>query len=104
MEGVLAQQGRECLHLLIRNFDACWVNGGVQFRSDPQSGFCSCGSDQVDDDFVTGERFAAPVHADVGEQAMFNFIPLAGARRQVANRDRDPGLLGQPLQFDLPQP
>jgi hypothetical protein len=31
------------------------------------------------DDFVAGQWPAAPVHRDVGEQAVLDFIPFAGA-------------------------
>ena len=34
---------------------------------------------------------------------MLDFVPLAGARRKVTDRQRTPGLVGQPLQFQLPE-
>src|SRR4051794_1684812 len=35
---------------------------------------------------------------------MLDPVPLAGARRQVGHRDRQPGLVGEALQLALPQP
>ena len=46
---------------------------------------------------------AAPVLGDVAEQGVLDQIPLAGARREVAHADAQPGLIGQALQFGFPQ-
>ncbi len=35
---------------------------------------------------------------------MLDLVPLAGAGRQVADRDGQPGLVGEAGQLDLPQP
>ena len=40
---------------------------------------------------------------DVREEAMFDLVPLAGARREVADDDRQPGAGGEALKFPLPQ-
>ena len=42
--------------------------------------------------------------ADEAEQAVLDFVPLRGAGREVADRDLQPGLVGELLQLDLPQP
>src|SRR5215204_637734 len=42
---------------------------------------------------------AAPVHGDVGEEPMLDLVPLAGTRREVADRDRQAGAIGQLLQL-----
>ena len=60
--------------------------------------------DQVDDDLVAGQGLAAPVRRDVGEQPVLDLVPLAGAGREVADGDRQPGLGGERGQLDLPQP
>jgi len=41
--------------------------------------------------------------ADEREETMFDFVPFAGARRQVMDRDAQAGLIGQGLEFPLPQ-
>ena len=35
---------------------------------------------------------------------MLDLVPLAGARRQVAHGDREPTLVGEAGELDLPQP
>jgi len=42
--------------------------------------------------------------SDVAEQAMLDFVPLAGSRRKVANPDAQSGCIGQFLQLVFPQP
>jgi hypothetical protein len=58
---------------------------------------------QIYNHLMADQRFATPVLADEREQPMFDLIPLAGSRRQMANRDLHPGLVGQLLQFQFPQ-
>ena len=36
--------------------------------------------DQVHDHFVAGQQFPPPVRGDLAEHAMFDLVPLAGAR------------------------
>src|SRR5215472_12451686 len=48
--------------------------------------------------------FSAPVLADKREQTMLDLISLAGPRWEMAYADRESRLVGQPLQFPLPQP
>jgi len=57
----------------------------------------------TEDDGVVGERLAAPVLTDPGKEAMFNLVPFARSRRQVAHGDRQAGLIGELLQFPFPQ-
>src|SRR5579871_3148658 len=62
-----------------------------------------CGTNEVDHDFIRLQRLALPVAGDVTEQAVFDLIPFAGARRKMADLDLEPGFVTQLLQFDLPQ-
>ena len=48
-----------------------------------------------DDDFVAGQGSPAPVHRDVGEQPMLDFIPFRGAGWEVADGDGEAGGVGQ---------
>ena len=50
------------------------------------------------------ERPAAPVLRDVAEQPVLDLVPLRRAGRIVVDTDDEPGLVGQLLQFDLPEP
>ena len=59
-------------------------------------------SDEADDCFVGPERPAAPVDRDERKQSVLDLVPLAGARRQVADVDRDVDLVGDALKLLLP--
>jgi hypothetical protein len=48
------------------------------------------------------ERLTSPILADEGKHAVFDLIPLAGSRWQVANQDLQPRLVSQFLQFHFP--
>jgi hypothetical protein len=49
-----------------------------------KAGFGGGGPDQLDDHPIADECFGAPVE---GEEAVLDLVPLAGARRQVTDRD-----------------
>ena len=53
-------------------------------------------------DLVAGQGPASPVHGDVGEQPVLDFVPLRGARREVARGDLQAGLKGESGQLGLP--
>ena len=48
----------------------------------------------MDDDLMTNQRLAPPVLADEGEQAVFDLVPFAGARWEVADRNLQSGFIG----------
>jgi hypothetical protein len=91
-------------HLAVGDLDAFGVGGVVKFGGDGQAGAGGGARYQVDDDFVAGQRLAAPVHRDLAEQPVFDLVPLGGAWREVADGDRQPGLGCQFDQFTFPQP
>ena len=80
---------------LLADLDSFRVLAGVQLALNTKTGFRRGGGDQVDNDFMTHERFAAPVLGDEGEQTMLDFVPFAGPRREVADRDLQPRFVGQ---------
>src|SRR3954471_6752085 len=50
---------------------------------------CRCGrGNQIYDGRMADERAASPILGDVAEQAMLDLVPLRGAGRIVADRDR----------------
>jgi len=49
------------------------------------------------------ERLPAPVHRNVGKQAMFDLVPLARAGREMTDRDGQPQAIRELLQFPFPQ-
>ncbi|RPK84534.1 hypothetical protein EES46_24045 [Streptomyces sp. ADI98-10] len=53
---------------------------------------------------MAGQRATAPVHRDVGEEPVLDLVPLRRARRQVADRDDQPGFRGQAGEVEFPGP
>src|SRR3984893_12585876 len=83
---------------------AAGILAGVELAAHGEAGFGGGGRDQLDDDAIADEWFGAPVLADEGKEAVLDFVPLAGAGRQVADHDVDAELVDQLLQFAFPQP
>src|SRR6266536_1251005 len=76
------------LHLLVRDSATSRVLSAVQTTDDFEA-FRGCrAGDQVDNCLVVPQRFTSPVRGNEGEQAMFDLIPLAGARRKMAHGQR----------------
>jgi hypothetical protein len=72
--------GRE---LGVADLDSFLVLAGVKARVDLQASAGRGRSDQVDDDLQALQRAPAPVQADVAEQAVLDFVPLAGSWRVI---------------------
>ena len=85
------------------DFDAGRIRIGVDLGTDLEAGFGGGGGDQLDDDLMADERFAAPVLGDEREEAVLDLVPLAGTRRQVADSDGQIEFVSELLQFHLPQ-
>src|SRR5580700_6677968 len=83
---------------------AAGILAGVELAAHGEAGFGGGGRDQLGDHAIADEWFGAPVLADEGEEAVLDLVPLAGARRQVADRDVEAELVGQILEFAFPQP
>ena len=100
MEGVLGEvDGGQ---LRVGDFDAFGIFVFIQFSAHLEAGFGFRRSDQLDDCAVAAQRLASPVDGDELEKAMLYFVPLAGAGRQMANRNRELEFVGEILEFDLP--
>src|SRR5438105_4727255 len=91
-------------HVCIVYDNAAGILAGVEFAAHGEAGFGCGGRDQFDDDPVADERLGAPVLTDEGEEPVFDFVPLAGAGRQVADHDVEAEFVGQFLQLAFPQP
>ena len=76
----------------------------IEFTAHGEAGFGRGRRDQLDNHPITDERRGTPILADTGEKPVLDFVPLAGAGGQVADRDLDAELVGQLLQFAFPQP
>jgi len=64
-----------------------------------------CGTrDEFDHGLHARERAGTPVDGDVREELVFDLVPLARARREVADAQGEPRVGGQTLQFFLSEP
>src|ERR1700716_549041 len=73
-------------------------------QCDGETGFGGGRRDQLDNHPIADEGLGTPVLTDEGEKAVLDFVPLAGAGRQVADHDVEAEFVGQLLQFAFPQP
>jgi hypothetical protein len=90
--------------LVIGDDDALWIKIFIEFAMDGKTGSRTGGCNQIDNDAKADQRFGAPVVAYEGEQSVLNLVPLAGAWWKVTDCYVDPDLVGQALEFALPQP
>ncbi len=88
----------------IAYFDLRLVVMGVQRRLHDQSGSRRGVGDQIYDGLAAGQRLAAPVLRDKAEEPMLDFVPPAGAGREVTDHEPDSQLIGKLLQTDFPEP
>src|SRR6266568_2442411 len=85
------------LHVGIGHLDAGRISVLIEFATNLQTGLrCRC-CDELDDDLMADERFAAPVAGDEREEAMLDLVPFAGARRQMTHGDGYAEFVGQLL-------
>jgi len=91
-------------HLGVGDDDAAGVLASIEFAAHCEAGFGGGGGDHLDDHPIADKGLGAPILADEGEEAVLNFVPLAGAGRQVADHDVDAEFVGQFLKFAYPQP
>src|SRR4051794_33465421 len=94
----------DVVHLVVGDFDARGIALVIDLASYLQAGVGGCGADQLYDGLMADERLAAPILRDEREQAVLDLVPLAGAGRQMTDRDGDAELIRQVLQLALPQP
>ena len=91
-------------HFFVADLHFRSVERPVEFRFDAEACLGGCGSDEVDDGSVAGERFTRPVHADEREHSVFDLIPFARSRRVVAHGDAHSQIVGELLEVILPCP
>ncbi len=73
--------------LFVRDLDAGLIGFGIQLGMNLEACRGSGRRNEIDDCLEATERFAAPILGDVGEQPVFDLIPLAGSRREVTHHD-----------------
>ena len=89
---------------LVTDLTALRIGVGVEFSLNLQASGGRGIGDQVDDDLEADQRPPTPVLADVGKQAMLDLIPLARARWQMTDRDRQARVVSKALKFGFPKP
>src|SRR5258708_17377531 len=89
-------------HFGIRDLNSFRVEALVDVAGDGEAGIGGSGADQLDDDLVADQRFAAPVLGDVGKKAVLDAVPLAGTGLQVGDGYDEAGLVGKPLELAFP--
>src|SRR5450759_2545072 len=87
----------QLLHLLVTHLPTCRIVARVQLRADGQPALRPRVPNQVHHHLTAHQGATPPVLGDVAEHAMLDLIPLARPRREVAHRDPQAGLIGQPL-------
>ena len=92
------------LHFFIRHLAARRILSPVQAAGHFQPLRRGRSRNQLHDRLVVAQRFAAPIRGDEREQAVFDLVPLARPRREMANGNGQPRLIRQLLQFQFPQP
>jgi hypothetical protein len=72
----------------VGDLDLVGVVALIELRVDLEPGAGGGRGDQVDDRLERDEWAPAPVLGDEAEQAVLDLVPLRGAGREVADRDR----------------
>ena len=93
----------ELRDLLVRNLDAFGVDAGIQFGMYLESGIRAGGRNQANYDLQTDQWLATPVLRDARKEAVFDFVPFAGAWRKMADGDAQRAFVGEFLEFQFPQ-
>src|SRR4051812_6362411 len=91
MKGItLKTNPGECV---VGDLDASGIHALIEFGMDGQTARGSGAANQVHDDGSARQRAAAPVPGDVTKQTVFDLVPLAGPRREMAHTDDQPGFI-----------
>ena len=94
----------ETFHLGLADLDALAIAAGIEGALDLETGLGGRGPDEFDHSKAIRERPASPVLGDVAEQPVLDLVPLRCARRIMMDVDHEPGIVGELLQFALPEP
>src|SRR5579872_2038134 len=89
--------------LLIGDVEAQGVRVLIDVGLDLKTVIGACIADEVDNHRAAQQWAPAPVLRDVAEHAVLDFIPLAGTRGEVADRNLQSELVGQLLKAPLPE-
>jgi hypothetical protein len=90
--------------LVVGDGDACWVARLIKTTANGEAAIGAGGGDQFDDDLVGEQGLASPVAGYEREEPVLDPVPLGRTGRQMADDQRKTRLVGEPLEFALPQP
>ena len=74
------------VHFGIGHLDAGRIDVLIEFATNRQTGLGRCCSDQLDNDLMADEWFAAPVSGDEREKAMARSCSTCTLKKTVSNR------------------
>jgi hypothetical protein len=89
--------------LRVVDLDALGIFVCVKLRAHLQARIGGGGGDELNDGAIAAQRFASPVDGNEREEPVLDLVPLAGARRQMADGDGKFEFVGKLLKLDLPQ-
>ena len=72
---VVAGQG-QCGHLSFADLGALGVGAVIEFGLNSEPGAGAGGCNELDDGLMAFQGAPAPIHRDVAEQPMLDFVPL----------------------------
>src|SRR6266568_599448 len=88
--------------LSLRHLLAGRIAATIEPRAHDEAAAVAGVADEVDDRLVGPQGTTAPVDRDEREEAVLDLVPLARARREVADTDRHAELVGDSLELVLP--
>jgi hypothetical protein len=100
MEGVAGEV--DGVELGIGDLDPFGVLVPIQFGAHREPSVGRRRRDQLDDRAIGSQWLAPPINADEWKEAVFDFVPFAGSRREMSNGNGKSELVSQLLQFDFP--
>jgi len=74
-------------HLRVGHLDAFGIFVFIQFSAHRKASIGSGRCDQLNDRAIGAQWLSAPIDTDKREKAMLDFVPLAGTRRHMTNRN-----------------
>ncbi len=92
------------LHFFIRHLAARRILAPVQAAGHFEALRRRRARNELHDRLVVAQRLAAPIGRDERKQPMFDLVPLARSRREMANGNGQTRFVRQLLQFQFPQP
>lgn len=87
----------------VGDFDFGGVVAGVEFGGDLQAGASGGAAEEGQEGVQRSQRHSGPVLRDEAEETVFDPVPFGATRWVMADGDRQAGLVGEALQFPLPE-